>query len=83
MFENIGTAAVQALGFFGIFAFFIYQLISDKNTNKSSNLVSSKKLSNSTVEVKAKRKGLFSKRKNSEKISDIKNEPNKKGWFRR
>ena len=29
MFENIGTALVQALGFFGIFGFFVYQLLSD------------------------------------------------------
>ena len=29
MFENIGIALVQAVGFFGIFGFFVYQLLSD------------------------------------------------------
>ena len=29
MFENIGTALVQAVGFFGVFGFFVYQLLSD------------------------------------------------------
>ena len=52
MFENIGTALVQALGFFIVFGFFVYQLLSDgkkpiqtqlkssmKKVNKSMNLV--------------------------------------------
>ena len=33
MFDNIGTALVQALGFFVIFGFFVYQtLFADKKT---------------------------------------------------
>ena len=33
MFDNLGTALIQALGFFAIFGFFVYQtLFSDKNT---------------------------------------------------
>ena len=29
MFDNIGTALVQAIGFFGVFGYFVYQLLSD------------------------------------------------------
>ena len=29
MFDNIGTALVQAVGFFGVFGYFVYQLLSD------------------------------------------------------
>ena len=40
MFDNIGTALVQAIGFFGVFGYFVYQLLSDgkkpiKNQSKS------------------------------------------------
>ena len=83
MFENIGTAIVQALGFFGVFAFFIYRLISDKDTNSSSKLSSLSKSSDKTLKVKEKRKGLFGKKKNIEKTPEIKNEIKKKGWFNR
>ena len=38
MFDNIGTALVQALGFFTIFGFFVYQTLFADNKNKSSNL---------------------------------------------
>lgn len=38
MFDNLGTALVQAIGFFGVFGFFVYQtLFADKN-NKNSKL---------------------------------------------
>ena len=30
MFENFGTAIVQAVGFFGVFGFFVYRLLSEK-----------------------------------------------------
>ena len=33
MFDNLGTALVQALGFFAVFGFFVYQtLFADKKT---------------------------------------------------
>ena len=36
MFDNLGTALVQAVGFFGVFGFFVFQLLSDgKKTNKT------------------------------------------------
>ena len=42
MFDNLGTALVQALGFFAVFGFFVYQtLFADskpKNTKSVNNL---------------------------------------------
>ena len=80
MFDNIGTALVQAVGFFGVFGFFVYQLLSDgkktmqrqlkptiKKVNKSMNLVD-----------KTEKKGLFGRKKETIKV-DVK--PNKKGLF--
>ena len=80
MFENIGTALVQAVGFFGVFGFFVYQLLLDgkkpiqtelkspiKKVNKSSNLVDKKE-----------KKGLFGRKKEQIKV-DFK--PKKKGLF--
>ena len=80
MFENIGTALVQAVGFFGVFGFFVYQLLSDgkkpiqtkskspiKKINKSINLVD-----------KTEKKGLFGRKKEQIKV-EVK--PKKKGLF--
>ena len=80
MFENIGTALVQAVGFFGIFGFFVYQLLSEgkktiqtklkspiKKVNKSMGLVDNKE-----------KKGLFGRKKESIKV-DVR--PKKKGLF--
>lgn len=78
MFENIGTAIVQALGFFGVFAFFVYQLLSDKAPITQKNEVQKTK-----IDPKPKKTGLFGRQKkvNTPSISDIKKE--KKGWFNR
>ena len=80
MFDNIGTALVQAVGFFGIFGYFVYQLLSDgkkpiqnqskspiKKTNKSKDLID-----------KPEKKGLFGRKKEPIKV-DVK--PKKKGLF--
>ena len=37
MFDNLGTALVQALGFFAIFGFFVYQTLFADEKNKISN----------------------------------------------
>ena len=74
MFENFGTALVQAVGFFGVFGFFVYQLISEKKPNNYSINQSMK----SGSETKPK-KGLFSRNKKLE----VNPEPKKKGWFNR
>ena len=67
MFDNLGTAIVQAVGFFGIFVFFVYQLLSEVKEPKKNQLKLSKK------------KGLFSTKVEPIK-EEVK--PKKKGWFR-
>ena len=63
MFDNLGTALVQALGFFAIFGFFVYQtLFADKN-NKNTKLNSKKiKISDTKTIKKEPKKGLFNKK---------------------
>ena len=82
MFDNLGTAVVQAVGFFGVFGFFVYQLLSDgKKPLKSQFKTSNKKVNEPKDKVeKSKKKGLFAK-----KIEPIKEEvkPKKKGLFAR
>ena len=80
MFDNIGTALVQAIGFFGVFGFFVYQLLSDgkKTTNNQLKKYTKKVNESNNLKEKSKKKGLFGK-----KIEPIKEDvkPKKKGWF--
>ncbi len=82
MFDNFGTALVQALGFFSVFAFFVYQLLSDGKKTIKTQLKSSKKKLNESKNIndKLKRKGLFG-RKTEPIIEEVK--PKKKGLFSR
>ena len=64
MFDNLGTALVQALGFFSVFVFFVYQtLFADKkNKNlklnpKQTNISDTKKFIK-----KEPKKGLFNRK---------------------
>jgi len=64
MFDNLGTALVQALGFFAIFGYFVYQtLFADK---KSKNLkINTKKTKISYTKKSIKnepKKGLFNRK---------------------
>ena len=64
MFDNFGTALIQALGFFAIFVFFVYQtLFADKKT-KNSNLNSKQtKISDTKISIKKEpKKGLFNRK---------------------
>ena len=83
MFENFGTAIVQAVGFFGVFGFFVYRLLSEK---VSSDFLKENSKKNSTKPVKSvnsEKKGLFGRKKKVEpNIVDNKKEI-KKGWFKR
>ena len=82
MFDNLGTAIVQAIGFFGVFGFFVYQLLSEgKNTIKTQ-LKPTKNKVNDTKDLndKSKKKGLFGRK---EKDVEILEKPKKKGLFGR
>ncbi len=83
MFENFGTAIVQAVGFFGVFAFFVYRLLSEKvssnpsKENIKNNYIKPVKASNS------ERKGLFARKRIVEQNVEVVKNENKKGWFKR
>ena len=80
MFENIGIALVQAIGFFGVFGFFVYQLLSDGKKPIQTELKSPIKKVNKSMDsvVKKEKKGLFGRKKESIKV-DVR--PKKKGLF--
>ena len=80
MFENIGTALVQAVGFFGIFGIFVYQLLSDGKKPIQTQLKSPLKKVNKSMDLvdKTEKKGLFGRKKEPIKV-DVK--PKKKGLF--
>ncbi|MDC3118751.1 hypothetical protein OA503_03695 [Prochlorococcus sp. AH-716-K03] len=80
MFDNIDTALVQALGFFGVFGFFVFQLLSDgKKTNQTQPKSPLKKVNKSMESIdKPKKKGLFGRKKESLKEEE---KPKKKGLF--
>ena len=80
MFDNIGTALVQAVGFFGVFGYFVYQLLSDGKKPIQNQSKSSVKKVNKIKDLndRPKKQGLFGRKK--ELITeDVK--PKKKGLF--
>ena len=66
MFDNLGTALLQALGFFAIFGFFVYQtLFADKkNKNSKLNPKNTKISDNKKSTIKDTKKGLFNRKYN-------------------
>ena len=80
MFDNIGTALVQAIGFFGVFGYFVYQLLSNGRNpiqNKSKSPV--KKVNQKKdLKDKPKNQGLFGRKKELITEDVI---PKKKGLF--
>ena len=56
MFENFGTAIVQALGFFGVFGFFVYRLLSEKVSSNSLNEKSKNNFSKPVKSVSSEKK---------------------------
>ena len=64
MFDNLGTALVQALGFFAIFGFFVYQTLFSDNKLKNSKLNPKKTKIPETKESikKETKRGLFNRK---------------------
>ena len=83
MFENFGTAIVQAIGFFGVFGFFVYRLLSEKVSSDSSKEISKRNSSKPIKSISSEKKGLFGRKKKVEQNIDENKKENKKGWFRR
>jgi len=80
MFDNLGTALVQALGFFAVFGFFVYQTLFADSKPKNSKL-NPKKISKTKESIKKEpKKGLFNRK--SKPVEE--NLPvQKKGFFGR
>ena len=83
MFENFGTAIVQAVGFFGVFGFFVYRLLSEKVSSESLKEKSNKNISKPLKSVSSEKKGLFGRKKKVELNLVENKKENKKGWFKR
>ena len=58
MFDNLGTALVQALGFFAVFGFFVYQTLFADSKPKNSKLNPKK----TKISEKESKKGLFNRK---------------------
>ena len=83
MFENFGTAIVQAVGFFGVFGFFVYRLLSEKTSSNSLKDTGKTNPSKSVKAVISEKKGFFGRKKIVEKNIEVLKNENKKGWFKR
>ena len=64
MFDNLGTALVQALGFFAVFGFFVYQtLFADRKPKNSKSNPKKTKISDRKESIKKEsKKGLFNRK---------------------
>ena len=78
MFENFTTAIIQLIGFLGVFAFFVYQLLSDKNNVKKKKSFTKTLDSNLKKESKS---GFF--RRRGKVILEEPSNNKKKGWFQK
>ena len=64
MFDNLGTALVQALGFFAVFGFFVYQTLFVDSKPKNSKLNPKKtKISETKESIKKESKKVLFNRK--------------------
>ena len=83
MFENFGTAIVQAVGFFGVFGFFVYRLLSEKVSSNPPKETIKNNSSTMVKRISSEKKGLFGRKKKVEQNIENKEKENKKGWFKR
>ena len=81
MFENFGTAIVQAVGFFGVFGFFVYRLLSEKVSSDFPKENSKKNPSKPVKSANSEKKGLFGRKKKIEP-NIVEKKEKKKGWFK-
>ena len=82
MFDNLGTALVQALGFFAVFSFFVYQTLFAGSKLKNSKLNPKKtKISDTKESIKKEPKKVLFNRKS--KPVEEKLPVKKKGLFGR
>ena len=67
MFDNLGTALVQAIGFFAVFVFFVYQtLFADKKTKNSKLNPKQTKIADTKKSIiKEPKKSLFTRKSKS------------------
>ena len=81
MFDNLGTALVQAFGFFVIFGFFVYQtLFADKSKG---NTFKRKNYETKIESNQPSKKGIFNRKKEKVDKEDKEVKPLKKGLFGR
>ena len=78
MFENFGTAIVQAVGFFGVFGFFVYRLLSEKVSSDSLKENTKKNTSKPVKSISSNKKGLFGRKEKVEQNLDKNNKEIKK-----
>ena len=80
MFDNLSTTVVQAIGFFGVFGFFVYQLLSDSKNKTNTQLKLTNKKINKPKEVKEKpsKNRLFGRKVERTEVLE---KPKKKKWF--
>jgi len=83
MFENFGTAVVQAVGFFGVFGFFIYRLLSEKVTSNSLKENTKNKTSKPVKANNSEKKGLFGRKKKADQNIEVQKKENRGSWFKR
>ena len=83
MFENFGTAVVQAVGFFGIFGFFVYRLLSEKVSTNPPKEIIKNKYSKPVKTANSEKNGLFGRKKKIEQNVEVEKKKIRKGWFKR
>ena len=83
MFENFGTAVVQAVGFFGVFGFFIYRLLSEKVSSNSLKENTKNKTSKLVKANNSEKKTFFGRKKKTDQNIEVQKKENKRSWFKR
>ena len=77
MFENLSTALIQAIGFIGVFLFFVYQLLSDNNSGNFNNKEFSQTTKIDSKDSKNKNFRFFGKKNSDNNEAEVK----KNKWF--